>query len=216
MPRHGHRNDIYLQPCNFDPDPEKANDVAKTITQLTGDIDLHRNDEFISHYLNDHQYIPLWVLVNIMTFGQLSKFYANMKQEDRNSVARHFSIREDVLGSFLAVLCLFRNECAHGSRLYNYRTRKPAIRGTKLHELLSLSRDRNGLYHIGGRDLMAVLICLRLLCGQDRVREIVRKTDSLLGTLDAQLRTTSVNEVKSEMQLPLNWERVSEVPLVEP
>ena len=98
-----------------------------------------------------------------MSLEQLSKFYADMKHEDRNSIARHFSYKEEVLG-FLNILCLLRNECAHGSRLYNYRTRRPAIRGTKPHELLSVPRDSHGLYSFGRRDLMAVLICLRLLC----------------------------------------------------
>lgn len=209
--QYGHRDDIYLQPCNFDSALGKADDVAETISQLRHDIEVHEYNECILHYQNDHKYIPLWVLVNIMSFGQLSKFYANMKQEDRNTVARHFSIKADVFGSFLTVLCLFRNECAHGSRLYNYRTRRPAIRGTKLHDLLLLRRDSNGIYPVGGRDLMAVLICLRLLCGQDTVREIVQKINSLLSALEDQLKTTSVHEVKSEMGLPPNWTKVSEV-----
>jgi abortive infection bacteriophage resistance protein len=209
--QYGHRDSIYLQPCNFDPDPAKAGDVAETISQLRKDIKAHQNDECIFHYQNQYKYIPLWVLINVMSFGQLSKFYSDMKEQDRNSVARHFLIKDEVFGSFLNVLCLFRNQCAHDSRLYSYKTRRCIIRETVFHRLLSLQKDSHGRYTAGQNDLLAVLICIRLLCGQSATRDTVKKIGVLLLDLRDQLGTELVGNVILRMGLPTNWADVSEV-----
>jgi abortive infection bacteriophage resistance protein len=205
--QYGHHDDSYLRPENFDHNPEKAANVTATIAKLRKDIDDHHNDEHIAHYQRDHQYIPLWVLVNIVSFGQMSKFYVNMKQADRNSVARHFNAGEKVLGSFLSVLSLFRNQCAHDSRTYSYKTRC-AIRETPLHRSLSLPRNKEGKCTIGLNDILAVLICTRILCGRSTAEKTVQDLDSLLSTLKSELATVSIGDVTTRMGLPDNWQEV--------
>jgi abortive infection bacteriophage resistance protein len=206
--QYGHHDDSYLRPENFDPDPRKGRGVTATIEKLKEDINIHRNDQHISHYLNDHQYIPLWVLVNVVSFGQLSKFYANMRQADRNSVARHFLVREEILESFLSVLSQFRNQCAHNSRTYSYKARPYAIRATPLHSSLSLPRNKDGKCIVGLNDILAVLICTRILCGRSTAEKTVQDLDSLLSTLKSELATVSIGDVTARMGLPDNWQEV--------
>ena len=63
---------------------------------------------------------PIWAAVEIMTLGQLSKWYANLKHgSDRNLVARVFDFDESNLVSFLHHLVIVRNLCAHHSRVWN-------------------------------------------------------------------------------------------------
>lgn len=55
-----------------------------------------------------------------MTFGQLSKWYANLSSgADRNRVAHTYDMDEVNLASFLHHLSTVRNVCAHHSRLWN-------------------------------------------------------------------------------------------------
>ena len=63
---------------------------------------------------------PIWAAVEIMTLGQLSKWYANLARSgDRNLVARVFDFDETNLASFLHHLVIVRNLCAHHSRVWN-------------------------------------------------------------------------------------------------
>lgn len=63
---------------------------------------------------------PVWAAVEIMTLGQLSKWYANLRQSaDRNRIANAFDFDEINLVSFLHHLAIVRNYCAHHNRLWN-------------------------------------------------------------------------------------------------
>ncbi len=63
---------------------------------------------------------PIWALVEILTFGQLSQWYKNTRhREDRNAVARPYGLDETILASLLHHLTTVRNHCAHHARLWN-------------------------------------------------------------------------------------------------
>ena len=77
---------------------------------------------FIRHLVNkyDEALPPIWAVVEIMTFGQLSKWYANLSSgADRNRVAHTYDMDEINLVSFLHHISTVRNVCAHHSRLWN-------------------------------------------------------------------------------------------------
>lgn len=77
---------------------------------------------FLKHHYQkyDESLPPLWAVVEMMTLGQLSKWYSNLKHgADRNAVAHRYDLDETNLTSFLHHLSIIRNICAHHSRLWN-------------------------------------------------------------------------------------------------
>lgn len=84
---------------------------------------------FIAHYMSSYGEVPLWVLANDLTFGNMSHFFQLMKRGDQNAVCKYLSqttLRDkcakritphDVLRAY-SVLTHFRNLCAHDERLY--------------------------------------------------------------------------------------------------
>jgi abortive infection bacteriophage resistance protein len=63
---------------------------------------------------------PVWAAVEIMTLGQLSKWYANLSHRyDRNGIARALDFDDSHLVSFLHHLAFIRNLCAHHNRVWN-------------------------------------------------------------------------------------------------
>ena len=79
---------------------------------------------------------------------------------------------------FLSVLTKYRNVCAHGERLFTYRT-VDAIADTPLHKKLSLPQSGNQ-YEKGKQDLFAVVIAFRyLLPGKDFLEFNNRSKNSL-------------------------------------
>ena len=82
-------------------------------------------ETFIEHYKSTYtepELPPVWAACEIMSFGQLSKWFENIKKrEDRNEIASVFNIDEIVLNSFMHHLTHVRNLVAHHSRLWNRR-----------------------------------------------------------------------------------------------
>lgn len=101
-------------------------DKAKLIRQLRKAHDNRWGHESIDHYLAHHGHVPLWVLVNVLTFGNISHLYALSTQQVRNSVCKMIfeeqgSVRRigtEQLRKTLSVLVDYRNVCAHDDRLY--------------------------------------------------------------------------------------------------
>ena len=119
---HGHKN--YLKLENFDIQGiKKYGQVCDMLGSLYKKISLNiGKDLSVSHYVNGKNYVPLWVLVNTFSMGDISKFYSNMIQKEREEVARRlkWGIRENQLASGLFFLATIRNRCAHDERLYSY------------------------------------------------------------------------------------------------
>ena len=96
-------------------------DHTKSVSQLEKDAN-DSKETFIKHLLARYAepLPPIWAAVEIMTLGQLSKWYANLQSgADRNLVAHGYDCDEINLTSFLHHLSTVRNLCAHHSRLWN-------------------------------------------------------------------------------------------------
>jgi len=82
-------------------------------------------ETFIRHYLKKYKTpseSPIWVVSEILSFGQLSKWISNLRRpRDRWLIAREFHLDEDVFISAMRQLAHIRNICAHHGRLWNKR-----------------------------------------------------------------------------------------------
>ncbi len=63
--------------------------------------------------------IPIWLLVELISFGSLSRLYYIVKTDAKKRIAQNFNTKEEFLGSWLHSLSYLRNVCAHFSRLWN-------------------------------------------------------------------------------------------------
>lgn len=102
-------------------------------------------DVFVFHHKVNHGGVyPIWVAVEEMTFGVLSKFYKNMVKEDRQAVAKDsYGIGRKYIENFMQCACVARNIAAHGGRFYNRKGMNPAV---KLPNKLKIDNDRPGAY----------------------------------------------------------------------
>jgi len=94
------------------------------IKSLKSEID-RSTELFIKHYRNTYDkpaLPPIWASAEIMSFGQLSLWFKNLKtRQDRNRVAKAYGIDEIILRSFMHHLTFIRNITAHHGRLWNRR-----------------------------------------------------------------------------------------------
>lgn len=80
------------------------------------------NEPFVIHH--DDRYdgrLPIWSLVEVLSFGTLSKLYANLKDEDKETISKtYFGVPPYYFESWLRNLAYIRNICAHHSRIYHH------------------------------------------------------------------------------------------------
>jgi len=77
---------------------------------------------FIKHFKKKYNSVdlPIWSVVEIISFGSLSKFFMILKEEEQNQVIQNIhGINKVVFYKWFHALSGVRNICAHHSRLWN-------------------------------------------------------------------------------------------------
>lgn len=203
---HGHKN--YLLTSNFnDSSKSTVKQVVALIAELHRQTASNANDPAIEHYLSDHGYIPLWVLNNVLTFGSISKFYSLMKQPERQRIAKIFGVNDKEFESFLFYLSKVRNFCAHGNRLYCYRSRNP-IADTPIHASLGIPMTPKHEYSYGKRDLFACLIVLKMMMSNRDFKQLCNLIEQEINVLDSTLNVLSIDDVLTVMGFPKDWKKI--------
>ncbi|OUP80882.1 UNVERIFIED_ORG: hypothetical protein B5F06_15860 [Lacrimispora saccharolytica] len=145
---------------------------------------------------------------NVLTLGTISKFYSLMKTPERQAVSKTFGILDNELESELMYLSSVRNFCAHGNRLYCYRTKNPLI-DTPFHSFLSIAKNEKNEYMQGKRDLFAALIALKRLLSNNDYKRMSKEIYRAIGNLRKKLSVINVTDVLREMGFPEKWRELS-------
>lgn len=139
---------------------------------------------FVSHYMTSYGEVPLWVLANDLTFGNMSHFFQLMKRGDQNAVCKYLfetTLRHkndkritphDVLRAY-DVLTHFRNLCAHDERLYCAR--------------------------VGNDTYATMLKLLEIALPVETVDGLRAEIESLLSKYESDLRVVTVNDLKIQL-----------------
>jgi len=79
-----------------------------------------KNVPFVKHHQEKYEgHFPIWVAVELFTFGNLCSLYDIMVPEDKKAIATLYNTEGNHLSSWILSLVEIRNICAHYSRLYN-------------------------------------------------------------------------------------------------
>ena len=156
--KHGERQEEYLNPNNYNNLSKNKNGIAKLIKMLDIMAKQNRDHEYLVYQRNKYHNIPLWVIMNTLTFGQISKMFEFLPQNIQGTVCQDFgNVKKNEMIKYLKVLTLYRNVCAHNERLFSYRTYID-IPDTLLHKKMNISK--NGSKYIYGKTTYSVLLLL--------------------------------------------------------
>jgi abortive infection bacteriophage resistance protein len=96
------------------------NQHQKWVREYNGLVDRAIRKPFVTHNLNKYGKLPIWVAIEILDFGRLSKLYAGMKIQDRITIEQQFGlISGQDFKTWLRGFNFIRNTCAHHGRLWN-------------------------------------------------------------------------------------------------
>ena len=76
---YGDEQDDYLDVSNYDYTGKKKTVIQNMLKIMKGQIRYDSDYAYIRHYVAKYNYVPLWVLLNVLTIGQLSKIYSCQK-----------------------------------------------------------------------------------------------------------------------------------------
>ncbi len=94
---------------------------AKFLNDIETEINRNKKAAFVRNFQDNYDGgdLPFYALVELFSFGTLSKFFKNMKNSDKKEIAKSYGVGYTYLESWFEHLAFVRNICAHYGRLYN-------------------------------------------------------------------------------------------------
>ncbi|OPX90272.1 MAG: Abi-like protein [Pelotomaculum sp. PtaB.Bin104] len=174
---HKYGSEGYINPVNF----ESIRRHERFIEEFNGAVEKNKKALFVKHHIDKYgRRFPIWVAVELFSFGMLSKFYANMKINDQKDIAKKiFKTGPKQLRSWLICVTDLRNRCAHYMRIY-------------FHKLVNYPRLPNGPYALCSQRIFDIIYVMKyLFLNHDKWKNsVVRELEALINeySMDIQLR----------------------------
>lgn len=99
---------------------------ALLMKDIEGEVN-RSNEDFIKHYYNKYDNPPIppaWMTLEVLSLGTLSKLYQLLKKSpEKKAIAKGFGLNDDrIFANWLHAIAVWRNCCAHHSRVWNRRS----------------------------------------------------------------------------------------------
>ena len=208
--KYGYKEIDYLKPKNFTNNPEKSRQVNDIIRKMKRQVRVNANQHTATfHYMNNYGYIPLWIMVKVLSFGIVGELFSILKREDQEPIADIFKVDVEVLEDYLPILANYRNLCAHEEIVYENKTQKE-IEDTLYHSLLKLPKDEAG-YTAGKNDLFALIIILKQLLTDEEINNLMLEIEKTVENLRYNLHTIPIQKVLDRMGFPENYMEIKNI-----
>ena len=208
--KYGIKEKEYLKPTNFSQDIKKIRQVNDVLNKIKRQIKTNgRQHSATLHYLSNYGYVPLWILVKLLSFGMINEFYSILKPEDKLSISEYYNLDVETLGLYIGLLANYRNLCAHEDIVFEHRTQKE-IPDTKYHWELKIPLT-NDEYIYGKNDIFAVIIMLKYMLNADDFRAFIKEIDYELCLLDGKINVLEQDKILDRMGFPYNWKDIIEI-----
>lgn len=197
----------HLEIANYRDDDPKG--VLKQISILTNTI--HDNvgkRGAIKHYIEEHGSVPLWVLVNYLTIGNLSYLYSALKDSEKNAIAKYYSdkyakqyrptsilrISSEDMESALKIFNLIRNQCAHDERLFNSDYKN--IRVANIVNYFGITNYNN-------RRIVVAILYFKVLLNKSYYKRFHSELSEIFDRYKNEFHTVSFDEILNSMGVDL-------------
>lgn len=160
------------------------------LEELDKQLNRSRSEPFIMHHR--HKYggeFPFWVAVEVISFGELSKLFSNLKKDIKKEIVKDFNIPSIYVKSWLHSLSYLRNICAHYGRLYGKKLIIKPILFKKDKKIISNS------------SLFSIIYVLCKLLHKDNLTNFIISLQTLLDEY------ANYIELK-ELGFPKDWEKM--------
>lgn len=215
----------YLAMDNFSRRNSDAVSVVQTISNLSNKIkqNARKNESnAIKHYINKHGHVPLWVLVNFLTFGDLNYLYQNCENDVKASIAKDFSIKHKryyklhnfqvhikSIESINALVNGFRNSVAHGEITYRKVVYKSISfsnikRDLNITQLFSQQSQPNS----SQCGVFELVVSLKLVLNKKQYDILKKNIQNLFSKYQGKFHSVSFTAILNDMHFPENYNNI--------
>jgi abortive infection bacteriophage resistance protein len=208
--KYGYKESDYLKAKNFNTSPEKSRQVQDLIKKMKRQVRVNApQHSATSHYVNNYGYVPLWILVKVLSFGIVGELFAILKKEDQNAIADVYNLDVDTLIVYLPILSNYRNLCAHEDIVFENHTQR-AIDDTIYHSLLGIDK-MDGEYIYGKNDIFALIIIMKQMLKENEFKDMSLEIEHIIHNLEYNLHTIPIDKVLDRMGFPKNWLQLANI-----
>ena len=208
--KYGFKEKDYLNPQNFSDDSLKVRQVRDVLEKVKRQIRLNgRKHSATIHYIDNYGYIPLWILVKVLSFGLIGEFFNIFKDSDKLEIANFYNLDVNTFSIYLNILSNYRNLCAHEDILFEHRTLKE-IPDCLYHSSLNIKQS-DGLYLLGKNDLFSVIIILKSLLSEQQFVNLVNELGYEIDILNGKISVISIKTILNRMGFPDNWRDIVDI-----
>ena len=192
----------YLQIENYSTSKHQLNFVLKNIGTLTNAIsrenEKSNGKKPIKHYIKKHDHIPLWVLVNFLTLGNISYFYNSLDESLQNIIARDFGerykenyhskekISKTELIEIIKICNFFRNVCAHDEVMFSFSLNKAGQTA-----MFKKFFDEN----YTGKNLHDLILVLQLVIPKEEYQSLIKSIVAIKNTYKDKFSSISIDDI---------------------
>lgn len=189
--------DSFLEPANYSADKERHHERDRIISTLYNLIKSHKKRDRVKYpaireFFDKHRNVPLWVLVNFLSLGQITNFYSVIDDELRERIVQDFAdefseeyeplqLKASELDALLRIAFPYRNKSAHEEVLYRYRLAHPEELGD-VDARLRLSAGS-----LGKGTVYSMVGLLRLVLAKEEYEVFSAELERLMAELKASL-----------------------------
>ncbi|WP_265503408.1 Abi family protein [Mycoplasma mycoides] len=201
------RIDSYLYPENYRDNYVEVLNFISSINNII--VSKSEKSNYIRHYIENYGHIPLWVAVNIMSFGNMSFMFKILKDEDRNQIILFYvmrflnqnnkkviptKFRSETFLSGLKILNLARNICAHEERMYNAQFDR--VKTKDISKLLEYS-------DYDGSKLISVVLFLKVVLIEKSFALLKKDLLEIFTKFQNRFKTIEFGDILKEMGIKL-------------
>ena len=208
--KYGFKEKDYLDPKNFSQDSMQIRQVHDVLDKVKRQIRINgRQNTATLHYIDNYGYVPLWILVKVLSFGTMAEFFNILKTSDQSDIASVYGISVQNLSINLSLLSNFRNVCAHEEILYDHKLQRD-IPDSRYHELLDIPKDDEG-YIYGKNDLFSLIIILKQMLSKREFRELIDEINREVVLLDKFINVVPLETILNRIGFPDNWYEIKDL-----
>lgn len=209
--KYGYKEKEYLKMSNFTTDISKIRQVSDVINKMKRQIRVNAKQHSATlHYLTNYGYVPMWILVKVLSFGIISELYMILKPEDQKEIAKYYNMDKEDMCIFLPIMSNYRNLCAHEDIIYNYRTQR-SIPNNKYHQMLRIEKSEDDEYIYGKNDLFSLILMFKYMLREDDFRKLVNEIGYEIDVLDGKLNVIEISKILDKLGFPPNWRDIIDV-----
>lgn len=208
--RYGIKEAEYLNINNYKNDPKDYAQVNDVLSKVKRQIRINGpKHTATAHYLTNYNYIPLWILIKVLSFGIVAELFDILKIEDKKNICKYYNVSVDNFTNYLPILANYRNLCAHEDIVYENKTDR-CIDETKYHKLFNIPIFE-GEPAYGVNDLFATIIILKQLLLKEEFFLMMNEIKYEFYCLEQSLTSITIKDIYAKMGFPKNYMDIVEM-----